>query len=94
MSPKSRGDQKKGSNIIQRSDADHSQIIGGGGGFSQIIGGIYIPPRISAPLGLLERVSNHHNNEEQNYCIIAVLLLIPQQFYLSSSWLNLIFSVT
>ena len=52
LSPKSREDQK-GPNIIQRSDADHSSIIGGNAevDHSQIIGGMqsnrwggYIPP--------------------------------------------------
>ena len=37
--PKASKDQKKSPKIIQRSDADHSQIIGG----------IY-PPQVSAPL--------------------------------------------
>ena len=47
---------KKGPNIIQRSDVDQSQIIGGGGGaadvdHSQTIGGYTpIPPAFFAPL--------------------------------------------
>ena len=47
LSPKSRKDQNKGPNIIQRSDADvnHSQIIGGNA--VKLLGGIYPP----SPLG-------------------------------------------
>ena len=50
---------KKSLQIIQRSDANRSQIIGGdaGANHSQIIGGIYLPsPRVSAPIQL-------HKNE-------------------------------
>ena len=43
LSPKASADQKKSLKIIQRSDAEHNQVIGGGGGgadHSQIIGGM------------------------------------------------------
>ena len=65
LSPKSRGDQRKGPNIIQPSDANHTQIIGGDADVdhSQITGRIqsnllggYIPllppHRVSAPLAM------------------------------------------
>ena len=66
LSLKSREDQKKGPNIIQHSDADHSQIIGGMQ--SNYWGDIppVPPPPVSAPLfvqgGQASRVSTMRRN--------------------------------
>ena len=48
LSPKSSEDQTESPKIIQRSDADHSQIIGGDA--VKLYWGGYIPLPISAPL--------------------------------------------
>ena len=56
FSPSSNDDQRPAPNIIQRSDADHSEIIRGDAvvDHSQMFGGIYPPPlRVSAPQGTI-----------------------------------------